>query len=278
MAEYAIGDVHACLPELQALLTAIRFDPANDRVWFTGDLVGRGPQPAETLRFIRGLGERAEAVLGNHDIHCLAVAEGTGRQRKDDNLAPLLKAEDRATLIDWLRQRPLLCDISAGAHTLVHAGIPPQWDLEDARRLAREAEALLRGPDCPQLLAHLYGNDPDRWQEDLTGWDRARFIINAFTRMRYCRADGRLRFQHNGPPEAAPADHYPWYEAPGQHLADSGRTVIAGHWSRLGQRSGPGYVTLDTGCLWGGALTALRLDGPKPVFTQVACPGNLRPA
>jgi len=277
MAEYAIGDVHACLTDLQTLLTAIRFDPAADRLWFTGDLVGRGPQPVETLRFIRGLGERAEAVLGNHDIHCLAVANGTGRPRKDDNLQPLLEAEDRDTLIDWLRYRPLLCDITAGAHTLVHAGIPPQWRLDDARRLAQEAEALLRGPNCPELLAHLYGNHPNRWQEDLTGWDRARFIINAFTRMRYCGANGQLEFTANGPPETAPANHYPWYEAPGHHLAESGRTVIAGHWSRLGQRSGPGYVTLDTGCLWGGALTALRLDKPERTLTQVDCAGNLRP-
>lgn len=277
MAEYAIGDVHACLSDLQALLETLHFDPTSDRLWFTGDLVGRGPQPAETLRFIRGLGDQAEAVLGNHDLHCLAVAAGEGRLRKDDHLAPLLGADDRDTLIDWLRHRPLQCDIDAGAHTLVHAGIPPQWDLEITRRCAREAEALLRSDRSTDLLANLYGNKPDRWDEDLKGWNRARFIINALTRMRYCGKDGRLRFRYNGPPEEAPAGHYPWYEAPGHHLADMDRTVISGHWSRLGHRHGPGYVTLDTGCLWGGQLTAMRLDSPGRDITQVACPGNLSP-
>ena len=272
MAHYAIGDVHACLDSLQTLLARLEFDPGRDRLWLTGDLVGRGPAPVETLRFIRDLGDAAGTVLGNHDIHCLAVATGHGRLRPDDRLEPLLRAPDRDSLVDWLRRRPLLIDLPLPGWTLVHAGIPPQWSPADAARHAREAEAELRGPAWGELLAHLYGNQPDRWEASLSGWARHRYIINALTRMRYCSGDGRLLYRYNGPPESAPADHYPWYAAPGNQLQADTTTVIAGHWSRLGCRSGPGYVTLDTGCLWGGALTALQLDADTPAFTRVDCP------
>ncbi|MEX0385433.1 symmetrical bis(5'-nucleosyl)-tetraphosphatase [Spiribacter onubensis] len=276
MADYAIGDVHACLDPLRMLLERLQFDPARDRLWFTGDLVGRGPQAAETLRFIRDLGAAAESVLGNHDIHCLAVAAGHGRLRRNDRLEPLLEAPDAADLLHWLRQRPLLIE-PAGGLTLVHAGIPPQWDLATARRCAREAETRLRSEASDALFAHLYGNQPASWSAALHGWPRLRFIINALTRMRFCHADGRLDFSDNGPPEEAPDGLYPWYETPGRRLRPRETTVISGHWSRLGCRQGPGYISLDTGCLWGGRLTAMRLDTMPPAFTQLDCPVGLSP-
>ena len=277
MADYAIGDVHACLDPLRRLLERLQFDPARDRLWFTGDLVGRGPQAAETLRFIRALGGAAESVLGNHDLHCLAVAAGHGRRRRNDRLEPLLEASDAADLLDWLRHRPLLTE-PAGGLTLVHAGIPPQWDLATARQCAREAENQLRGEASDTLFANLYGNEPASWSVELSGWPRLRFIINAFTRMRFCRADGRLDFSDNGPPEEAPDGLYPWYETPGRRLQAEETTVISGHWSRLGCRQGPGYVALDTGCLWGGQLTAMQIDSTTPVFTQLDCPATLQPS
>lgn len=276
MADYAIGDVHACLDPLRMLLERLQFDPARDRLWFTGDLVGRGPQAAETLRFIRDLGAAAESVLGNHDIHCLAVAAGYGRLRRNDRLEPLLEAPDAADLLHWLRQRPLLTE-PAGGLTLVHAGIPPQWDLATARLCAREAETRLRSEASDALFAHLYGNQPASWSAALRGWPRLRFIINALTRMRFCHADGRLDFSENGPPEEAPDGLYPWYETPGRRLRPRETTVISGHWSRLGCRQGPGYISLDTGCLWGGRLTAMRLDTMTPAFTQLDCPVGLSP-
>ena len=276
MADYAIGDVHACLDPLRRLLERLAFDPARDRLWFTGDLVGRGPQAAETLRFIRDLGGAAESVLGNHDIHCLAVAAGHGRLRRNDRLEPLLEAPDAGDLLHWLRQRPLLTEPARGL-TLVHAGIPPQWDLATARQCAREAENWLRGGSADTLFAHLYGNEPASWSAELSGWPRLRFIINALTRMRFCHADGRLDFGENGPPETAPEGLHPWYETPGRRLPPQETTVISGHWSRLGCRQGPGYVSLDTGCLWGGQLTAMRLDATPPTFTQLDCPTGLPP-
>ncbi len=276
MADYAIGDVHACLDPLRRLLERLGFDPARDRLWFTGDLVGRGPQAAETLRFIRDLGEAAESVLGNHDIHCLAVAAGHGRLRRNDRLEPLLAAPDAADLLHWLRQRPLLTEPARGL-TLVHAGIPPQWDLTTARQCAREAETRLRGESADTLFAHLYGNEPASWSAELSGWPRLRFIINALTRMRFCHADGCLDFGENGPPETAPDGLYPWYETPNRRLQPQETTVLSGHWSRLGCRQGPGYVSLDTGCLWGGRLTAMRLDAMGPAFTQLDCPTGLLP-
>ena len=271
MADYAIGDIHACLDPLRALLARLAFDPASDRLWFTGDLVGRGPQAPETLRFIRDLGDAAHSVLGNHDIHCLAVASGHGRLRRSDRLGPLLEAPDADILLEWLRQRPLLIDRPEQAFTLVHAGIPPQWDLDMAKRYATEAEAQLRADDAGPLFANLYGNEPACWSEELRGWPRLRFIINAFTRMRFCHADGRLDFSTNGPPEDAPEGLYPWYATPGKRLQPSQTTVVSGHWSRLGYRQGPGWVALDTGCLWGGQLTAMRVDTPTPILTQLDC-------
>lgn len=277
MAVYAIGDVHACLDPLRRLLDRLGYDPAADTLWFTGDLVNRGPDSAGTLRFVRGLGRRAHVVLGNHDLHLLAVRAGHGELRRSDTLEPLLRAADGDELLDWLQQRPLLHEDAELPFVLVHAGLPPQWDIATARRLAREAEAALRGPDSDPLFAHLYGDQPDRWQESLTGWERLRYIINAFTRLRFCDAEGRLLFRYKGPPEQAPADHYPWYAAPGRRHRPEHGTLITGHWSTLGLRRGPGYITLDTGCLWGGQLTAVRLDDPRIPVTALPCPAARPP-
>ncbi len=277
MAEYAVGDIHACLDPLQQLLETLNFDPACDHLWLTGDLVGRGPEPAATLRFIRSLGASAQSVLGNHDLHCLAVAAGHARPRRKDRLEPLLQAADCDELLQWLRQRPLMLDLPELPYALVHAGIPPQWDIDSALAYAGEAQAILRSEEAPQFFAHLYGNKPKYWNSQLQGWGRLRFIINALTRMRFCTADGGLEFAHNGPPEQAPEDLTPWYAAPGNQLDPNRATLITGHWSRLGCRQGTGYLTLDTGCLWGGALTAVRLDTPEPVFTQLACPTAMAP-
>lgn len=277
MADYAIGDVHACLDPLQQLLETLKFDPACDRLWLTGDLVGRGPEPAATLRFIRGLGASADSVLGNHDLHCLAVAAGHARPRRKDRLEPLLQAADANELLEWLRQRPLMLDLPGLPYALVHAGIPPQWSVDSALTYAGEVEAILRGNDATQFFAHLYGNKPKHWDNQLQGWGRLRFIVNALTRMRFCNQQGGLEFAHNGPPEQAPADLAPWYAAPGNQLDPKRATVITGHWSRLGCRQGKGYIALDTGCLWGGALTAVRLDTPEPEFTQLDCPTAMAP-
>ncbi|KAF0284464.1 MULTISPECIES: symmetrical bis(5'-nucleosyl)-tetraphosphatase [Spiribacter] len=274
MADYAIGDIHACLGSLDSLLQTLDFHPQHDRLWLTGDLVGRGPQPVETLRRVRDLGDAARTVLGNHDIHCIAVALGAGRQRASDRLEPLLAAPDRDDLIDWLRHQPLLIDLPESGYTLTHAGIAPQWDSATAARCAAEAEAALQGDNLVGLMNHLYGNKPDRWSESLTGWARLRFIINAFTRMRFCRADGRLDFSCNGPPESAPKGLYPWYATPDRRIDGTTTTVLSGHWSRLGCRQGPGYITLDTGCLWGGQLTAVQLDRSPARFTQLDCPAS----
>ncbi len=277
MAEYAIGDVHACLSPLRQLLETLAFDPNHDRLWLTGDLVGRGPEPAATLRFIRNLGPAAQSVLGNHDLHCLAVAAGHARARRKDRLGALLQASDCEELLQWLRERPLMIDLPELPYALVHAGIPPQWNIDQALAHAGEAEAALRGDQAEAFLAHLYGNKPRRWDNQLKGWDRLRYIINALTRMRFCHPDGELEFAHNGPPEQAPAHLSPWYETPGHQLDAKRATLLTGHWSRLGCRQGNGYIALDTGCLWGGSLTAVRLDTPAPVFTQIACPTALAP-
>lgn len=257
MATYAIGDVQGCHDELLALLDEIRFDPGRDQVWFVGDLVNRGPQSLATLRTIRDLGEAAVSVLGNHDLHLLAVAAGISRTKHRDTFGDVLGAPDRDELLHWLRHRPLLH--RDREFYLIHAGLPPQWTMADAVELAREAETALRQDAHPELLWHMYGNRPDRWSETLAGWDRLRFIINCLTRLRFCSADGQADFKQKGRPGTQPAGLLPWFEAPGRRSA--GARIVFGHWSTLGFHVSQGAYCLDTGCLWGGELTALRLDG-----------------
>lgn len=256
MAIYAIGDVQGCFAELGLLLDKLRFDPAADRLWFAGDLVNRGPQSLETLRFVRSLGEAAVAVLGNHDLHLLAVAQGVSTPKQRDTFGDVLGAPDRDELLDWLRRRPLIHH--GGGFYLIHAGLPPQWTMDAAVRLAAEAEAVLRGDRHGDFVRNMYGDKPDLWSDDLTSFARIRFVINCLTRLRYCCIDGRVDFKQKGRPGGQPAGLVPWFQAPKRQ--SEGARILFGHWSTLGFYEGNGVVCLDSGCLWGGELTAVRLD------------------
>lgn len=256
MSIYAIGDVQGCHDELLALLDSIDFDPSHDQLWFVGDLVNRGPKSLETLRTIRSLGDAAITVLGNHDLHLLAVASGISRTKHRDTFADVLGAPDRDELLDWLRRRPLIH--TNGEFYLIHAGLPPQWDMNQAQKLAREAEEALRMGGGRDLLWHMYGDEPRCWEDTLTGWERLRFITNCFTRLRYCRSDGRIDLKQKGRPGTQPKDLMPWFELPDRRSL--GAKIIFGHWSTLKFSASQGTWCLDTGCLWGGELTALRLD------------------
>ena len=265
MATYAIGDVQGCCDELEALLVALAFDPSRDRLWFVGDLVNRGPRSLDVLRLVRRLGDAAVTVLGNHDLHLLAIARGAAHLRPADlTLLPVLEAPDRDALLDWLQAQPALHHDPALGVTMVHAGLPPQWDIPLARRCAAELEAALRGEHSGKLFADMYGNHPDLWDDELDGPDRLRFITNALTRLRVCDKAGRLLLKHKGPPAKMPASAIPWFQVPGRRSA--GARIVCGHWSALGYHDGDGVLALDTGCVWGGRLTAQRLDAPaRPV-------------
>jgi bis(5'-nucleosyl)-tetraphosphatase (symmetrical) len=267
MATYAIGDVQGCDSELQALYAQLSFDRARDRLWFVGDLVNRGPQSLQVLRFVRGLGEQAVVVLGNHDLHLLCVAAGYAKKRDDDTLDELLAAPDAPELLDWLRTRQLMHVESS--HALVHAGLLPQWSVDKALALAREAEAALRAASYRDFLANMYGGTPAAWRDDLAGWDRLRVIVNAMTRLRFCNAGGEMELRANG--AEAPPGFRPWFE-----LRPAGELpIVCGHWSTLGLRLTEKLIALDTGCVWGGSLSALRLED-RTLF-QVPCRGYQAP-
>lgn len=274
MAVYAIGDIQGCYRELRRLLDLLRFDPSSDRLWLTGDLVNRGPQSLETLRFVRGLGAAAVTVLGNHDLHLLAAATHAEKLKPQDTLDEILSAPDRDELLDWLRRLPLLHHDAQLGYTLIHAGLPPQWDLQLATVCAREVEEQLRSDSYADYFAHMYGNEPTQWSDELRGWDRLRFITNCLTRLRYCAADGHIVLAHKGAPGTQPPGLLPWFELPERRSRDL--NLVFGHWSTLGERTDPGIYALDSGCIWGGKLTALRLDG-APVWTRLACPGARTP-
>ena len=273
MAVYAIGDIQGCYDELMSLLELIRFDPAKDQLWFTGDLVNRGPASLQVLRVVRELGDSTVTVLGNHDLHLLAVAAGSAPFHKSDTLDEILAAPDREELLTWLRQQPLMHHDAALNYTLVHAGLPPQWDLATAQSKAKEVEVVLRGDDYEEFFRHMYGNQPDVWRDDLVGWDRLRFITNSFTRLRYCDTLGRFDFKSKGEPGTQPEGYMPWFEVPGRRSKDL--RIVFGHWSTLGLQRGKNIVSLDTGCLWGEQLTAMRLSGDDAVFC-VQCSGHQR--
>jgi bis(5'-nucleosyl)-tetraphosphatase (symmetrical) len=257
MATYAIGDLQGCYVELQDLLALIGFNPERDRLWLVGDLVNRGPASLEALRFVKDLGDRATVVLGNHDLHLVLRAEGMGRESKDDTIAPILEADDRDELIAWLRGLPLFH--VEGEYAMVHAGLLPQWSVTQAQELASEVSAALsKKKKYIDFLEHMWGSKPDHWHDDLEGWDRLRVIVNAMTRMRFCSTDGVMEFHAKGKPENAPPGFMPWFEVP--QRASLTHTLIFGHWSALGLRTEDKLLALDTGCLWGGQLTAVRLE------------------
>jgi len=265
MATYAIGDVQGSFEELQALLRAFGFDRAKDRLWFVGDLVNRGPASLATLRFVRDLGDGAVTVLGNHDLHLLALAQGSVGAREGDTLGEVIAAPDRDALLDWLRHRPM-AHMVAG-YALVHAGLLPQWDVATAKALAGEVETELRGPRHKEFLAQLYGSRPDRWNDKLRGTDRLRVIVNAMTRLRFCTPEGVMEFHTKGETAEAPPGYLPWFEVPGRKSAD--HTLVCGHWSALGLRMAPNLLALDSGCVWGGKLSAVRLEDRR--LYQVPC-------
>jgi bis(5'-nucleosyl)-tetraphosphatase (symmetrical) len=260
MALYAIGDVQGCYEELQALLAEVGFG-VPDRLWFVGDLVNRGPHSVKVLRFVRELGERAVVVLGNHDLHLVTQHEGFERGRTDDTFQDVLHAPDRQELVDWLRTRPMMH--ADGDYALVHAGLLPAWSIQKALELAREVEAALAAPSYREFLAQMYGSQPDRWTEALTGWDRLRVIVNAMTRMRFCSADGKMDFHTKG--RKPPRGYRPWFDLRPAHEA----CIVCGHWSALGLKRAARLAALDSGCVWGGKLTAMRLEDRR--VYQVPC-------
>lgn len=275
MAVYAIGDVQGCFDDLMTLLDKIAFDPQQDQLWFAGDLVNRGPQSLEVLRFVRDLGAHAVTVLGNHDIHLLAVAGGHTRPRRNDTFHDVLQAPDREKLLEWLRHQPLLhYDATLGV-TMLHAGLPPQWDLATARGCAAEVEEALRGNGYHDYLAAIYGDGPDQWSTALMGAARLRFITNCLTRLRYCDEEGRLALKEKGAPGTQSPGHLPWFMAPGRASADM--EIVFGHWSTLGACDVQGVHHLDTGCVWGGTLTAIRLDTTVRARISIPCRGACEP-
>jgi bis(5'-nucleosyl)-tetraphosphatase (symmetrical) len=263
MATYAIGDIQGCHDKLLHLLERLRFDPSRDRLWLVGDLVNRGPDSLATLRFVRDLGDRALTVLGNHDLHLLAFAAGNSRQTNKTSLAAVLEAPDRDELLDWLRNRPLMHFDEHKNFALLHAGLPPQWDLREALACAHEVEVKLRGPDYRDYLLAMYGDEPARWSNDLAGMDRLRFITNCFTRLRYCDIEGTLALDEKAAPGSQPPRYMPWFVVPERATSDI--RIIFGHWSTLGYRAQQNTWALDTGCVWKGQLTAIRVRRKKPI-------------
>lgn len=274
MALYAIGDVQGCDDELGELLVRLKFSADRDQLWLVGDLVNRGPQSLQVLRRVRSLGEAAHVVLGNHDLHLLAVSFGKAKLRDGDTLEPVLNAPDRGLLLEWLASRPLLHEDTASHRCMVHAGLAPQWDMPLARACAREAERALKR-DPIKFFDNLYGDEPNRWQEDLRGDERLRFIVNCLTRLRYLDVDGRLMLRAKGSPKKMQGKQLiPWFEA-----ADArwrGARLVVGHWSTLGLYRDTDVTALDTGCVWGGSLTALRLDSVTAEPVQIPCRASSR--
>lgn len=285
MAVYAIGDIQGCFGELMTLLARIQFEPNHDQLWLVGDLVNRGPQSLEVLRYVRSLGTSAVTVLGNHDLHLLAVAGGHTATRHDDTFHDVLNAPDRDELLDWLRHQPLLhhdnhLGVGPQGITMVHAGLPPQWDLATAQACAVEIENALRGAHYHHYLAAIYGNGPFQWSNTLTGNERWRFITNCFTRLRYCDEQGRLALTNKGAPGTQASSLLPWFAVPNR--ASANLEIVFGHWSTLHHatldaRLMQGVHPIDTGCVWGGTLTALRLDGKQGERISIPCAGAQEP-
>lgn len=271
--DYLIGDVQGCCSALERLLQRLDFSPSRDRLWLLGDLVNRGPGSLSTLNTLIGLGSAATCLLGNHDLHLLAVHHGARLPGRGDTLDAILAAPNRDSLMDWLRHQPLA--VFEAGWLMVHAGVVPQWRCEDVLALAGEVQDVLRSPDLPDFLRVMYGNRPARWSPVLQGNDRLRFTVNALTRLRFCTADGQMDFDTKDGAAAAPEGFMPWFDVPGRHTADT--PVAFGHWSTLGLLDRPTLLGLDTGCVWGGRLTAARIDGLRREIIQEDCEQAQRP-
>ncbi len=281
MALYLIGDVQGCDGALQRLLDKISFSPSRDTLYLLGDLVNRGPDSAAVLRRLMAYGASVQCVLGNHDLHLLALAHGARQPHRKDTLNAVLAAPERQAMLDWLRWQPMALLHSQPNETilLVHAGVLPAWSASKTMALAAEVQAVLRGPALGEFLHQMYGNEPARWDESLRGAQRLRMVVNALTRLRFCTPDGEMEFQAKDGAGAAPAGYLPWFDVPGRQSADV--TVAFGHWSTLGPLGRRDLLALDSGCVWGGALSALRLDPagvpPAHALIQVRCEQAQRP-
>jgi bis(5'-nucleosyl)-tetraphosphatase (symmetrical) len=271
---HLIGDVQGCADPLERLLEVIDFSPSRDRIVVLGDLVNRGPGSLAVLRRLAGLGDAALCLLGNHDLHLLAVAQGTRTSKKGDTLADVLQAPDSQACLDWLRQQRL-AHLEEG-WLCVHAGVVPQWDTAQTMALAAEVQAVLRGPDMAGFLPQMYGDEPRRWDDALEGPARWRFIVNTLTRIRFCGADGSLDLKTKDAASAAVPGFGPWFKAAGRRT--EGQPMAFGHWSTLGLVNEPELLALDTGCVWGGSLTAVRVDGGRREVMQVPCSQEQAPA
>ncbi len=278
MATYAIGDVQGCHDELNALLKKLQFNPDRDLLWFCGDLINRGPKSLDTLRLLHALRDNVLCVLGNHDLHLLATAFSHRHPGKRDTIDDILNASDANTLLQWLRRQPLFHTDSRLNLVMVHAGIHPDWSIRKSQQLAHEVEAVIQGEEHIDFYKHMYGDKPQNWSERLAGWSRYRFITNVFTRLRYCDHQGRPALNEKGPPGSQANGVFPWFAVPGRKSADA--RIIFGHWSTLpqaGKTSLHNTLPLDTGCLWGGRLTAMRIDDGSFRYIQLDCPGAQKP-
>ncbi len=268
MATYFVGDIQGCLDELLLLLEQVHFDKENDQLWLTGDLVARGPKSLETLRFVKSLGKAAVTILGNHDLHLLAVSQGISRIKDKDKTAPIFTAPDSEELLTWLRHQPLLAIHTEHNIVMTHAGISPQWDINTAVQCAREIESILVSEQWVWLLENMYENQPDLWNPNLEGIDRYRYIINAFTRMRFCYFDSRLDMEAKLPPQEIDSNKLiPWFQL--KNRVPLSHKVIFGHWAALMGYEGHDVIALDTGCVWGEYMTMYRVEDGK-YFTQKA--------
>jgi len=256
MASYLVGDIQGCDAPLARLIAKVGFSPSRDTLYLLGDLVNRGPASAAVLRRLMGYGDAAHCLLGNHDLSLLAVAHGHRAPHRNDTMDDILQAPDREAMLDWLRHRSMA--LQAHGILMVHGGVLPSWDLAQALALAAEVEAVLRGPGLPDFLARMWGNQPDRWDDTLAGADRLRVVVNALTRLRFCTPGGVMDLKASGRPDQAPAGMLPWFDVPGRRTA--GATIAFGHWSTLGYLRRPDLISLDTGCVWGGCLSALKLS------------------
>jgi len=268
-----IGDLQGCCNALDRLLAVTGFSPSRDHLVALGDLVNRGPQSLQVLQRLRTLGASATCLIGNHDLHLLAVAEGVRKVHRTDTFDEILASPEREAWLDWIRQCRLAC--MDNGWLCVHAGVAPPWDAAQVLALAGEVEGLMRGPDLAAFLQVMYGNNPARWSDTLQGADRWRFVINTLTRIRFCSDDGTLDFKAKEGADAAPPGFKPWFDVPGRRSA--GTPIAFGHWSTLGLINRPDLLAIDTGCVWGGALTAVRVDGGRREVLQVRCEQAQKP-